>query len=497
MFLTFNKPNFTCRVSFENRALPRTAGFQWDENKKTWYTQSPSVAARLRQYADENARKEINRILLVHKPWSGRIEFKSELTPYDFQLEGVKFALERNKSYIAFDPGLGKTAVAAIVSCTLKYDSCVYICPPFLMKTVEYEFLNWGAKTPFIVSDTMIHKPEIRKQIMQIGIKSPSLLFVDEAHRFNNPTSRRSKMLFGYQPSIGDSIEGITSWFSKIVLLSGTPMPNRPIELFPILNACAPETIEFMNRFEYGRYYCAGFRTEYGWDFSGASRMQELAAKVKGEFMLRKRKKEVLKELPEKTEGLVLIGDDLPRTIDTLDRSILRDFSPTDLMGFIAPNDHIATYRKELGKLKVAKSCALIKDLLLNSNESILIFAIHKEVVAKLVKGLSAFDPLVVTGDVPTQKRAAIVKEFQTNKKRRLFIGNIDACGIGFTLTKATRVDFVEFSWVPSVNEQASDRAHRIGQTSNVLVQYHVFKNSIDRVVIETILRKRKVTKHI
>ncbi len=75
-----------------------------------------------------------------------------------------------------------------------------------------------------------------------------------------------------------------------------------------------------------------------------------------------------------------------------------------------------------------------------------------------------------------------------------MLIGNYLAMGIGFTLTKATRGLFVEFSWVPGENEQAGDRMHRIGQTGSVHIQYMVYKNSIDKKVIEALLRKRKAT---
>jgi SNF2 family DNA or RNA helicase len=76
-------------------------------------------------------------------------------------------------------------------------------------------------------------------------------------------------------------------------------------------------------------------------------------------------------------------------------------------------------------------------------------------------------------------------------------IGNYKAMGVGFTLTRATRVIFVEYSWNPAENEQAADRAHRIGQTETVFVQYMVYKDSVDKKVIERILKKREGSRHI
>jgi len=120
-----------------------------------------------------------------------------------------------------------------------------------------------------------------------------------------------------------------------------------------------------------------------------------------------------------------------------------------------------------------------------------LIFAIHKEVIGILKDGLEKFKPLIITGDTGMSERAKRVAAFQAGESR-VFIGNIQASGTGFTLTKATRVIFAEFSYVPAENLQAMDRAHRIGQHENVLVQYLVFKDSVDATVMQSILKKNK-----
>src|SRR5690606_36049177 len=125
------------------------------------------------------------------------------------------------------------------------------------------------------------------------------------------------------------------------------------------------------------------------------------------------------------------------------------------------------------------------------THENILLFAIHKATVAGLAEKLKEYKPLVITGDVHEDKRQDLVNTFQASKAHRVFNGNIQACGVGFTLTKATRVLFVEFSWVDGDNQQASDRAHRIGQNQSVLVQYVVLKDSFDRTHMEVLLKKR------
>jgi SWI/SNF-related matrix-associated actin-dependent regulator 1 of chromatin subfamily A len=324
---------------------------------------------------------------------------------------------------------------------------------------------------------------------MQVQIKDfikPGLykiLIVDEAHRFKNSKAQRSKATLS-----------LLTYFDRVVFISGTPMLNRPMELYGILDTAAPETIDFMNYFNFGKRYCAGFESKYGWDFSGASNVTELAEKVSPKFMLRIKKEDVLKELPPKTEEVLLIGDDLNAELAALDSEIIKSFSPLDLIkGQISDGKelHLSTYRQKLGIFKVNESAKYIESILENGDEKILVFAIHKQVIAELTEILKVHNPLVITGDTAMASRDQIVHQFQNDPMKRLFVGNIQAAGLGITLTRATRVIFVEFSWTKADNDQAADRAHRIGQTDNVFVQYLCYKNSIDRAVLGAMLEKQ------
>jgi SWI/SNF-related matrix-associated actin-dependent regulator of chromatin subfamily A-like protein 1 len=517
--VVFTDHEFVCKCSFDNRFIPKSAGFRWDNNTKTWHTPSHGVAARLRPHCDESAKKEIDRILLQVEPWTGPLHHSKDEKLFPFQETAVRFALSRNRAYLGLDPGLGKTPVAATIASTLHKKSAigvVYICPPFLVRNTEYELKKWAPELfvlkykchdlaqTLIVSDSILNREQTYFDIKKFvnycrERKVPVVLFVDEAHRFKNETAGRTQVLFGEPRSKKKKGKpGIVGWFDRVYYLSGTPMPNRPIELYPVLSQSAPETIDFMTRFDYAKKYCAAHKGEFGWVYTGASNVPELAGKVIGKFMIRMKKDDVLKELPPKTEEMVLIGDDVTPKLTGMGEKILKSFSPEDLMAgqFSKKGEdlHISTYRKELGIYKAKEAGLYIEALLEDSEESILVFAIHKDVIAHLQLTLKKYNPIVITGDTDMKVRHEYVTEFQTNPARRVFIGNIQAAGTGLTLTKANRVVFAEFSWVPADNDQAADRAHRIGQRDNVFVQYLVFKNSIDRQVIETVLRKKKIT---
>jgi len=518
--LAYDKETFIFSCAFADRGLAKDAGFRWDSERKIWYTTDLAVAARLREYAIGFAKTKLNQTIIEISPWTKPLPLPPEGYEYlPHQIEAINFALSRNRSYLGLDPGLGKTICAAIIAQVLARQT-VYISPPFLVQNVVEEFKRWSpslkvaifkasagnirtydAYDVLIVPDSVLNR-EVTLARIKAFIKERGLLFIDEAHRFKNPEAQRTQSLLGAK-----KVLGIVDLFERQVYLSGTPMPNRPVELYPLLSKVAPECIDFMSYFDYGRRYCGGHRNEYGWDFTGASNVKELAVRViapNGPFMLRQKKH--LLNLPPKLEEVFVVSDDMPPRLASLDSKLgdayanIEDLIKKRLTvenGLLGEDLHIATYRRLLGVEKAGAIIDYIKALIAETDESLIIFGYHKDVIKKLSDELASFKPFVITGDVAVDKRQDIVKEFQASKDRRIIIGNYVAMGIGFTLTKATRVIFCEFDWVPGVNQQAADRAHRIGQRSSVLVQYVAFKDSIDKAVIETLLRKQRSINHI
>jgi SWI/SNF-related matrix-associated actin-dependent regulator of chromatin subfamily A-like protein 1 len=414
------------------------------------------------------------------------------LTPLPHQVQAFLFAvssLEKNRPcYLALDAGLGKTIIAAMLANHFSRATLFYVCPPFLTANTNAEFDKWCfRKKLYLLPDSMIAKEKTLEELRD-SLTEERILIVDEAHRFKNLKAKRTKAL----------LKGILPHFKRVVFMSGTPIPNsRPSELWPVLLYAAPD-IFGRAFFPYGLKYCGGFRNAYGWDFSGFTNRKEFKARLTKSFMLRQ-KKDVL-SLPPKVEGLLTVGEGIPPVVSKVEKKILAHYAPEDLVaGKIAAEQgsialHLATYLRLLGEYKLKYVLPYLESLLEETKENLLIFAVHKETIAKLSYALAEYQPLVITGDVPKEKRQGLVKEFQESKAHRVFIGNIQACGVGFTLTKATRVIFVEFSWVDGENSQASDRAHRIGQNESVLVQYVVLKDSFDRTRMEVLLRKRQLS---
>lgn len=527
---------FYAKGNVEPSLISHLVKHGWKHNRMNGlFTHNIKSAALLRDHADDRAEKILNRAFIHHTPWKGALVIPGKLKLLKHQPPSVIYSLSRNRSYLALSPGLGKTIIAAIIAATFG-KKCIYVCPPFLTLNTLEEFQKWAPSlnikildnvdwvTPdvLIVPDSRITDENVRSYIRAFA---PELFIGDEWHRFKTETAQRSKAMFGYSdkrkrvsytPGILDGAN-----LKKIVYMSGTPMPNRPMELFTTIKKSAGQFIDFVDRNKFGLKYCDGFPVKnewtgqvYGYDFTGCNEVafKELMKRMRTKdprntktFMLRLDKK--ILGLPMLTEEIVILGEDMPRKLKGMNAEMLRLYSPKDLirlqikklMGESTEDEdiHLMTYRRMLGEYKVKPASDFIESILEDTDENILVVAIHKEVIGMLADRLHKHQPLIITGETPVMKRQHIVKEFQNNKKKRIIMGNIDAIGVGFTLTKANRVLLVEFEYDPGSNRQVIDRAHRFGVQHEVTAQYLCFRNSLDRSTIETLLNKEKITKYV
>jgi SWI/SNF-related matrix-associated actin-dependent regulator 1 of chromatin subfamily A len=320
-------------------------------------------------------------------------------------------------------------------------------------------------------------------------------LFVDEAHRYKEATTKRTQALLGED----NGTPGLIEAAQNVVFMSGTPFPNgRPIELFPLLDGAAPESIAYRDRIDFGTTFCdgklvtrsMGAGREEHWNFTGASRLGELRQELRQRFMIRHTKKDCLKDLPPKTRKFVFL--DQPDKLAKFSAQVLKEHTLEDLMGANHELGDIATYRREVGEAKVVQAFNYISELLENSDEKLVVFGHHVSVITDLARLLNRFHPIVVQGGMPAQRKAECVELFQKSKRHRVILGNMEAMGIGNTLTAAPGVIIVEPSWVPGINEQAEDRVHRMTQRQPVYIRYLVLRDSLDERMLRQVLAKEK-----
>lgn len=531
---------YICRMSMHERNRVQRMGFQWCKESQRWFTHDPRIAYRVLECCVPHVRDQILEALnLRTESKSPLIPVPRHLVPFNHQIHAVNWVLTRPQSYLALDAGLGKTPIAALVK-NVDDGPMIVICPPFLKYNWEDELDRWlvkfnkiqiikGQKSVldpdadiYIMPDSLLHVHAVRDQFFKLGRKF-KYLFIDEAHRYKNPDAKRTQSLIGGNVKVGSKKvkwSGFHKLAERTICLSGTPIPNRPIEIHPVLYKFAPHAVNFFDRYRFGVEFCNGHETEWGWDFNGASNLSDLHTVLTRNYMMVRKIEECL-DLPALTTEVVFLENDAPSSLKKQELALMSDISIDEIIALeCQTNDafmtrkqtrdelaamngrntsafsHISDLRKELGLAKVPQCVSVIKDML-ETNDKIVVFAWHKEVVDLLKLGLSKFDPKVITGDVANHKRHEIVKEFQSDSKCRVLIANIQAAGVGITLTASSRVVFVEPSYVPSDNGQAISRCHRATQTRPVVATFLVCKNSLDHRIINAHINKLDITKQI
>lgn len=369
----------------------------------------------------------------------------------------------------------------------------------------------------------------------QILAEDWDLLVCDEAHGLKSKDAARSKIVFGFwDRKIRKMVKGITA--DRVLYLTGTPIVNRPADLWNLVKSCDPDGLG-RDWMAYAYEYCAGEKTNFGFKAEGASNLKALHRALRAKFMVRRRKDDVLKELPPKSrQVIVLPADGLRSKVDAEQDAMTAALAQyeaelgirsnealtiDDLAGLVArfrkvdydayadeletsggpveetPVTDLARARADLALMKVPMVVEHVR-LLLETESKVILFAWHKPVIQALREAFPGCAS--ISGDTSasirkdgSSARQDQVDRFQTDPDCHVFVGQIQAAGVGHTLTAARVVVFAELDWVPGNVTQAEDRAHRIGQLDHVLVQHLVVENSLDDKVVQSLIVKQGI----
>lgn len=489
------------------------------ENGKFWSSKNKfpltlKEAVKLKGHADEKALKVFNRTLARHYE-------TYELPPLKFldphQREGIKWILKRSRSYLAHAPGAGKTCQAIVAGLLIpEPGKILFVVPPSLTENWLREITQFSeimGLTPdtavlmngsnptkqelmkadfIIVTDSMLAKISIYQNILDLDLK---FIAVDEASRFKEPTSQRSKAFYGGK--INDIIyPGLFQDTRHTVFLDGSPMVTGPMDLWAPTYSLNPSAIDYFSYSDFGFRFGGAKTNERGeWQFKGSSHEDELHQRLTKDFM------HVIPESalshPERRRSILFMNEDV-RTPEmksweqkNLKKLKLEDVTERKSQGALA------THRKEIGLRKVRWSSNYIKDRLKEKNESILIFAWHREVCEQLAEKLKEFNPFIIYGGVSGQKRERALKEFKEGKRKALVL-NIQAGGRGHNIQEAQRIIFVEYSWSDELNKQCEKRASRRGNNKRfVRCEYVCASGTMDEVILQTVFRREKTVKRV
>lgn len=440
--------------------------------------------------------------------------------PYPYQREGIVYGLDKKRLIIGDEPGLGKTLQSIGVVDTAGAYPCLVICPSSLKINWQREFEKFTDKSaivldnavrttwPYLLSMGMhqvavVNYESLRKYfvwdikggksfrlkdvVFCPQIKMFKSIIIDESHRVKDPSAQQTIFT-----------KGITTGKEYVILLSGTPVVNRPEDLVAQLSIM-DRLQEFGGRSGFMADYCTDPKDKKA---EPAVPLSVLSDKLYANCMIRREKAKVLPQLPDKTRvdlyvdisnapeynlAAADLAEYLRQYKECTDWEIRRKMRMEALVRFM-------TLRQLATLGKVAQAVDFIRTFL-SSGKKLIVFCSLHEVVDALVKAFPG--SVTVTGRDSAVSKQASVDAFQNNPDTMLIICSIKAAGVGLTLTASSNVAFVELAWTYADCCQCEDRAHRIGQKDNVTCYYLLGRGTIDHTIYSLIHQKKSIAAEI
>ena len=408
------------------------------------------------------------------------------------------------RALLALEMGLGKSLTAMTYAQRYGLLPCVVVCPASVKWTWEDQIKRhlgmratvlegskakpWTVRpAPFVV----INYDILGGWLAYLKGLDPRLIVLDESHFLAGRSTLRTKRSRDLCHGVG-----------HVLALSGTPLVNRPAELWPTLNILRPK--QYKSFWTFARQFCALRRTPWGWDVRGASRLPKLHAQLedpKRGVMIRFRKEDVLDQLPPKQRSVIT----LPLSKPAEYREAVEDF-----IGWLrrtmphkerraAKAEQLVRFgylKRLIARLKFRAVCGWVDDFLSGNDGKLILFCVHRKLVSKLHERYGAAS-VVVDGSVTGRKRQAAFDQFLGGRRTRILIGNIRAAGVGWSGKGIGSVAFTELDWTPGAHRQAEDRIHGIGRGVQGIcpdVYYLLGRGTLEEELFRLLVRKQKVS---
>jgi SWI/SNF-related matrix-associated actin-dependent regulator 1 of chromatin subfamily A len=443
-----------------------------------------------------------------------------------FQLAAIAFALDKPHVLFGDEMGCGKGIEAiGVINALPDIKRVLVICPATAKINWSRELTKWLVRPMSVgivtgsdwvdVDCPIINYDILARHEYVIREKQWDLLIIDEAAYLKSGHAQRTHQVLGKWAKAEDErLARIPS--RKTLMLTGTPLLNRPIELWPLVK----DANLFRNWEQYVTRYCDGHKERAGrrevWNVQGASNLEELQTVLRSSWMIRRLKSEVMTELPPKrrqvielpangnagvvkaeTQAVAAEMDklaDLRLAVEKAKVSESQDEYDEAVQklrhGVMVALQLVSKVRHETAVAKVPMAIEFIKDAM-EAGEKLVVFGWHHDVLGAIHDSFPG--SVLVTGETSMKKRQQAIDSFQEDPQVRMFIGSIGAAGTAITLTAASHVIFVELEWVPGNMSQAEDRTHRKGQHNAVLVQHLVLEGSMDATMARTLISKQAV----
>ena len=473
---------------------------------------------------------------------------RNKITLKNTQKEGVEFLLKNKKCILADGMGMGKSRQAVIASMETRCQKILIICPASLKSTwkreicvynepedvtiingskwetntrftiVNYDILDNFYKIPtdIVYEDKIMEdgtkkkvpvmvkasngklvpktkKSRVKDKIKECLEQSPLFLenfgcvIIDEAHKLSNNTSTRYKVISDYLKK---------SRIPYVFLLTGTPLTNRPMNLYNILKLIDAEVTKDYQY--YVERYCDGktITLKTGKEITlsgGATNLEELKEKIKHVYIRR-----LLSEMEDmvtktiETRYYDLSDEQMQRYEELWDEYVTaqQEQGNEDSEDYRQLVEGILV-RQYLAKEMIVNTIQLV-DEKLEDGEKVIIICTFTEEINELKKYYGN-KCVVYDGKMSLKQKDKAESEFMNNPKIKVFIGQIIACSVGLTLTAAHTLVFNSYSWVAADNLQAQDRIYRLNQTEDVTCIYQLFNDSISQNMFDKVMRKEVI----
>lgn len=486
------------------RSMPG-AKFDWDA--KVWtVSTAPADLDRVIEVAEKlglEVAEELREAAAAGTEDSAEAEARAGTQGlYEFQRDGVRFLALKQRALLADDMGLGKT-VQALVAIP-DGAPVVVVCPASVKRNWSNEVEKWRPDlTPVVLSGTKGPKswrepkpgevliinydvlpkgrteeytietrrgPQKRKRVIQ-DLPENTVLIVDEAQMVKTHTTQRHKR-----------VVGLAAAASRVWLLTGTPVENRPWDLKGVLEAGGMFGDVFGS---FGKFLglFGGYKNRWGgFEFSGPT--DEVPERLR-RVALRRMKTEVLKDLPTKQYQTLSVNGTSVALRKELDAE-LEVYEEMLQEGVLPPFERISEIRAKLARERIPAATQIVEEYE-EAGIPLIVFSAHRDPVDAIG---SREGWAKIYGGTGSEERAEIVRRFQAGELRGVAL-TIKAGGVGLTLTRASNELFVDRDWNPAWNVQAEDRTVRIGQTADsVLIKTLVTDHPLDRRVNELLEQK-------
>lgn len=483
------------------------------------FTDEPYAAVTFYDQATAAAKAELETINReISTSWKAeskghfRVPPDQELWP--FQKANLEYALKRQHTLIADQPGLGKTPTAIAYCNEIGAKRVLVLCPAnirlqWAKKIHEWSTMPWPVRVHCILngrhgvddsaawtvcSYDLARTPAIARALARTDY---DVLIIDEAHFLKTPDSLRTRAVFGggNEPVA----EPIASRCAHVLALTGTPLPNRPREAYTLARNLCWDAVDwlseakFRERFNPSRIMEGRGGGKYIDERTG--RHSELQNRLRANFMTRHLKRQVMTQLQMPAYDIIQLEENGPIRAALKAESMLH-INPEDLTGADATIlGHIAVVRRQMG-IAMAPQVASYVDMLLDGGEEkLVIFAWHIEVLNILQTALAKWGVLRIDGSTSPTHRQAIVEKFQEDPSINVIIGNIQSMGVGTDGLQnvSNHALIAEPSWTPGDNQQACDRLDRGGQNRTVQCDFFAVPNSFAERILASSLRKNSV----